>query len=268
MGHQWKVFAGIGLIYALLMILLVRGFGNTMGVDELKILLDEQFGDSSSQAITATSLFLYMVGGSATSTGDASTGVYRMILFVMASLAIIWALRQAYASRLTDKIRIRDSFYRGMSPLVPFLLVCLVIILELLPVGVGAFLFSTAITNGIAVEFIEKFLFGAIFAVTAILSLYLVLSTLFAVYVSALPDMTPMRALRSARNLVLHRRLTVLRKIILFIVLMSLLVAAVMIPVIIFWVAAAEWVFFAVTVLVLLVGHGFLYALYRELLNE
>ena len=56
---------------------------------------------------------------------------------------------------------------------------------------------------------------------------------MFALYIVTLPDMTPMKALRSARELVRYRRWTVLRKV-LFLPLMLLVVAAIiMVPIII-----------------------------------
>ncbi len=52
-----------------------------------------------------------------------------------------------------------------------------------------------------------------IFFLLAMLTLIYVKSSLFALYIVTLPDMTPMKALRSARELARYRRWTVLRKI-------------------------------------------------------
>ena len=261
-----KLFLGIALIYGILSLVLVRGFSIQSGLSELKDVLSAQFPGASGQALTASSLFIYMLGSSGST--DAGGSVYQTILFFVVSLATIWALRQAYASKLSQKIRIRDSFYRGMYPLVPFVLVGLVILLELIPVAIGGFLYSTVLANGIAVEFIEKFLFAALFALSVLLSLYLLVSTIFALYVVALPDMTPMRALRSARGLVRYRRIAVLRRLLFLFIFLLIAVALLVIPVILFATSFASWVLFALMTLGLIVAHSYGYALYRELLNE
>jgi len=262
-----KLFLGITLVYLVLSFLLVHGgLLNTSGLSDLKDLFAEQFPDASGQVATAAGLFLYLVGTSTSS--DGSGNVYQMVLLLTVSLALIWALRQAYASKLAQKIRIRDSFYRGMSPLVPFVLVFLVILIELVPMAIGSFLYSTVMQNGIAVEFIEKLLWAIFFGLTIILSVYLVMSTMFALYVVALPDMTPMRALRSSRSLVRYRRLSILRKIIVYVIFICVILALLMIPIILFAVTIAEVSFFVLTTLALTLSHSYFYALYRELLNE
>ena len=89
-----------------------------------------------------------------------------------------------------------------MYPLIPFILVLLVCCLQLLPLIIGSSLYSLVVSNGIAVQPIEKFVWALLFASLALLSLYMITSSLFALYISTLPDMTPMKALRSARELV------------------------------------------------------------------
>lgn len=265
--RRWKLFLGIAVIYGILVLVLVRGLGGTPGLQEMKQLLEEEFQGASGQTVTATSLFLYMLGTSG-ATNTADTSLYHSILVVVTSLAVIWALRQAYASKLSQTIRIRDSFYRGMSPLVPFLLVVAVLFIELIPVAVVGFLYTAVVNGGIAVLFIERFVWAFAFGLSVMLSLYLLCSTIFALYIAALPDMTPMRALRAARSLVRYRRLVVLRKILMFGIISFVAAALIMIPFLLFAVPIAEWVFFAITTIGVVVAHSYMYALYRELLNE
>lgn len=261
-----RLFLGIAFVFAFLSLLLVHGFSGSTGLGDIKDLLNQQFSGASGQALTASSLLVYIIGTSGSS--DPSGSVYQMILLTVCSLAIIWALRQAYASKLSLSIRVRDAFYRGMYPLVPFLLVALVILIELVPTAIGGFLYSTVVQNGIAVLFAEKLLWAILFGFMVLLTLYLVASTVFALYVVALPDMTPMRALRSSRRLVLHRRTAVLRKLIVLGLILLVAISLIMIPVILFIVSLASWVFFGLSMLMLVVVHSYVYALYRELLNE
>jgi hypothetical protein len=93
-------------------------------------------------------------------------------------------------------------------------------------------------------------------------------SSLFALYIVTLPDMTPLTALRSARQLVRYRRWTVLRKIFWLPVALLILAAVIMVPIIIWLTAIAQWVFFLLTMFSLVATHAYMYNLYRELLHE
>ncbi|MGB4758644.1 MAG: hypothetical protein WBP26_01175 [Candidatus Saccharimonadales bacterium] len=264
--RRWKLFLGIGVIYAGLTLFLVHGLSGFENLKDVKDIMQEGLGDEGTPAMVTATTFVYTLLTTNTARSTDAT-VYQSMLFVIVWLAAVWALRQSYATKLTEKIRIRDSFYRGMGQLIPFVLVVLVIFIELIPAAVGAFLYTT-ITNGIAVTGIEQALWACLLGCMVLLSLYLVLSTLFALYVSALPDMTPMHALRSARGLVRHRRLIVLARLIMLVLYWFLAVALILIPLIAFVPLMASWAFFVIGIVSFLVAHSYLYALYRELLNE
>jgi hypothetical protein len=89
-----------------------------------------------------------------------------------------------------------------------------------------------------------------------------------ALYVVTLPDMTPLTALRSARDLVRYRRLSVFRKLIFLPIALGVIMAVVMLPFIFVVPVLAQWVFFALSMLALIVGHAYFYVLYRELLPK
>jgi len=259
---EWKLFLGITLVYGLLTIVLVRGFGGSLNLTELKDTLESVFGGGLNQLATAASLFSYLVGSAGTSNSP-SGGVYQALLIIVMSLAVIWALRQVMAGK---KQKIRDAFYQGMYPFVQFTLVLVVIGLQLIPLLIGSWLYSTVINNGIAITSPEKLIWALLFFSMALLSLYMMCSSVFALYIVTLPDMTPMKALRSARQLVLHRRWVVLRKI-LFLPLAVLVIAGlIIIPLIMFLTPAAEWVFFVLSMFVLVFVHSYIYTLYRNLL--
>ena len=155
------LFAGITLVYGLLNLILVQGITGGTDVSELKdILSDINLGSLGS----GLSIFVVMVG-SAGNASSQTAGAYQVFLALIGSLAIIWALRQVLAG---VRLRIRDSFYRGMYPLVPFILVLLVVGLQLIPLLIGSSLYSLVISNGIAVYFIEKLLWGLLYALLAL----------------------------------------------------------------------------------------------------
>lgn len=259
-----KLFIGITLIYGLLNLVLVQGFAATTDVASLKQQLNQIFTGNFGSLATSFSVFVVLVG-SAGNGSSPTAGAYQFFLGLIVSLAIIWALRQIYAD---TKIRIRDAYYNGMTPLVPFLLVLLVIGLQLLPMLIGSTLYSVIINNGIAVYMIEKLLWLGVFLALSLASLYMISSSTIALYIVTLPGMTPMKALRSARHLVKRRRWVVMRKLLFLPLILFIVTAIIMLPIIIFATPLAQWVFFLLTMFALTVIHTYIYNLYRELIGE
>lgn len=258
--RHWKLFLGIVLIYGILNLVLVRGLSGGTDLSTVKSALR-----GTGSLTTGASLFLYLLGGSG-NTSSAGAGSYQMILVIIISLALVWSLRQVYAE---SQVRIRDAFYKGMYPLVPVILILLVIGLQLLPLIVGATVYSIVMSNGIAVGSLEHILWFLLLIFTSLLSLYMLCSSTFALYIATLPDMTPMKALKSARELVKHRRFLVARKILFLPLAMLIMAAIVMIPLILVVTPFASWAFFILSMIGLAVAQSYMYALYRELLiNE
>ncbi len=263
--HLWKykrVFGGITAIYLLATILLVKGLSIGSNVPEIKASLDEVLTGASGQLTTGISLFGYLVGNVSGVSGE-TAGTYQSIVLILISLALVWVLRQTYAG---NTIRVRDSFYKGMYPLIPFLVVLLVIGLQCIPLAIASWIFNATIVSGLAVTLIEQALWTLLVFLLALLTLYMVSSSIFALYVSTLPDMTPLKALRSTRDLVRNRRWAILRKVAFLPVVLFLAGAIIVVPVIIFLTPLAEWLFFVLSMLALVLSHGYFYKLYRELL--
>lgn len=261
---NWKLFGGIVLIYLLLTILLVKGLGVGGNLTELRANILGALHGRAAELTAGLTLFSVLVGTTNNTSTDVASA-YQSILLLLMSVIFIWALRQTMASKNT-KITIRDAFYKGVYPLIPFLLVLIVIGLQLVPLLLGNFLYSAVIATGLAVTAIEKALWIILIVLLALLSLYMVSSSIFALYIVTLPDTAPMQALRSARELVRHRRWMVLRKVIFLPIAMLVLSGFIIVPLIIISATAAEWLFFAMTMLGLAIVHSYFYMLYRELL--
>lgn len=258
------LFIGITLVYGLLNVILAQGLSGGTDVSTLKDTLNQIFTGHLGSLASGLSVFVVLVG-SAGNNSNPTAAAYQLFLALIASLAIIWALRQVLAG---TRIRVRDGYYRGMYPLIPFMLVLIVVGLQLIPLLIGSSLYSLVVTNGIAVLFVEKLVWALLFAVLALLSLYMMSSSVFALYIVTLPDMTPMKALRSARELVRYRRWTVLRKILALPLVLLIIAAIIMLPIIIWLTPLARYVFFLLTMFSLAGIHAYMYTLYRELLNE
>lgn len=263
---NWRLFGGIVVVYLVLTIVLVKGFGVSSGIAELKSTLQEVFDGKADQVATSFALFSVLLSN-ASSTASEVAGAYQSMLLTIVSLVLIWTLRQTQAGKMAT-VSIRDAFYKGLYPLVPFLLVLLVIGLQLIPLLIASFLYGVVFGSGLAVTPIEQGLWILLLSGLSLLSLYMVTSSVFALYIVTLPDMRPMQALHSARDLVRHRRWTIMRKVLFLPAILLIIAALIMVPLIIIAATLAEWLFFVLSMLSLAVVHSYMYGLYRELLKE
>lgn len=260
-GKHKKLFFGILFVQLILTLVLVRGFGVFFSdLPDTRDIVEELLGTDSALYTGATLIGVLLTSTSATSE---VAGLYGTLLLLIGSLATIWALRQTHAH---SKPKIKQAYYSGMYPVIPFLLVLLVILLQLLPLLIGNFLYNIVTTHGIAVTGLEQTIWILLFIGLGLLSLYMITSSLFALYIVTLPDVTPVQALRSARQLVLHRRMTVIRKLLFLPFVLVVIGIVIMLPIVIYLTAIAEVVFFVLSLVALLISHAYLYELYRKLL--
>ncbi len=259
--RNWKIFAIILLVYGVVDFVVVQGFSAGHDYTSAKQTLKGLFSGSSADVASGTALFLYMLGSTAQPASTAA-GPYQFMWIMISSLAFIWTLRQVYAH---NRVRARDAFYRGMYPLIPFVLVLAVVALELVPAILGGVIFSV-VSGGVASTEIERVMWALVFGLLILLSVYLLVSSIFALYIICLPDMTPIKALSASRQLAFSRRWAVLRKVIFLPAVLLIVGGLIMVPVILFVPVIASWLFFGLTLAALPVLHSYYYALYRSLL--
>ncbi|HET7320466.1 MAG TPA: hypothetical protein VFI84_02675 [Candidatus Saccharimonadales bacterium] len=258
-----KLFIGITLVYGLLNLVLVQGLASNTDVTSLKSTLNSAFTGHLRELTSSLTVFVVLVGSAGNGSSN-TAGAYQLFLVLITSLAVIWALRHVLAG---EAVRVRDTYYRGMYPLIPFILVLCVIGLQLLPLIIGTGLYSLVVSNGISVG--GEIVFWALLAIAlSALSIYWLCYSLFALYIVTLPDMTPLKALRSARELVRYRRAQIVRKVLWLPLVLLVVAAIIMLPIIIWLTALAQWVFFLLTMFSVVAIHTYMYLLYRELLNE
>lgn len=221
--------------------------------------LREQTSDQSriGQAFTD---FGSLAGGAGWSSTETNSAL-QSILFIIASLAVIWALRQLLAG---EKVTVKQAYYLGMTPLVPFILLLFVIILQLLPMTIGAAILGIVSTGAFGVA--ATLVFAAAFLLLATWSIYMLSCSVIALYIVTLPEMRPRQALRSAKRLILGRRLSVMRRIMFLPLLILLALAVIFIPILLIIPPLAAPLFFIFSGLSVFVSHTYLYNLYRRLL--
>jgi hypothetical protein len=259
-----KLFIGVIAIYGLLNMLFVQGYANSTDITNWHNSLDKTLHGNLASIGSGVSIFAVMVGSSSNGSTSAS-GAYQVILLLIVSLALIWSLRQVAGG---TAVRIRDAYYRGMFPLVPFVLVLVVVGLELLPAVIGGVLFTEVMANGIASSGLEKIVWSSIFIGSIGITLFLIVSSIFALYIVTLPDMTPLKALRSARELVRYRRWTLLVKLLYVPIVLLVAISVILAPVVLFVTSATQVVFFAVSLVAFAALHAYLYTLYKEMLHD
>lgn len=263
--HIWahkKLFGGIVLIYIALSMLLVRGFSITTDLGTAKEAFSELFKGSLSNAASFVSVLAVLVGNS--SPASQAAGIYQSVIYIIITLTVIWALRQTYAK---EKITLKDSFYKSTTPLVPYILVTMVIGLQLLPIVISSVVYGFVMGSGIVSGAAQVVIIAIPLFLMAVWSIYMISASVFALYIVTLPGSTPLQALRAAKKVVRYRRWTVIRKFLFMPTILVALLLLIMLPVIVWVPVIAEVVFIVASSSMLVLGNGYMYAFYRELIK-
>jgi len=258
---SWRKLLGIVVVYLVLNIVFASWFGAITGaISNIKADFNTTGGHHFISAITGFGSLL----GSAGTSSSSTSSVLQSMLIVVESLVIIWALRQLLAGK---PILVKEAYYRSMAPFIPFLLVIAVIIIQLLPVIFGTTLVGAILSAVFNSSGLLTIIFGIIFAALAAWSIYLVSSSIFALYIVTLPDMQPVQALRSAKNLVQYRRWTLLRRLLFLPIFVVLVAAIIIVPLILYATWFVAPIFYFLGMVAILFIHSYLYSLYRSLLD-
>ena len=259
--QHWRPLGGIVIVYLLLNIVFASGISNVSNAfDSIKANLN---ANNSNGFAHAASGFASLVG-SAGASGSATGSTFQSVLFIIESLVIIWALRHLLSGQA---ISVKQAFYKSMAPLIPFLLVIFVIIIQLLPVTIGATVLTAVATSVFTGSSAATLVSAIAFIGLAAWSIYMVSASVFALYIVTLPDIQPRQALRSARDLVRFRRLIVIRKVFFLPLLILAIMAVIIVPLILYLPFIVPAVFYVLSMLAILFVHAYLYSLYRGLIE-
>jgi hypothetical protein len=260
-GEHWQPLGGIVLIYLILNVIFASAIGN----------ISTSFSTIKSDLNTAGGhAFWHAAGGfgsliaSSGASGSATGSTLQSVLFVLESLVIIWALRHLMAGQ---SISVKLAYYKAMTPLVPFLLVIGMIIIQLLPVTIGSVVLAAISTSVFTSSSLATVFSIIAFILLVAWSLYMVSASIFALYIVTLPETQPRQALRAAKDLVRFRRLLVLRKVFFLPIFVLLAMAVIIIPLILWASFLVPYVFYLLSMLAILFFHTYFYSLYRSLLG-
>ncbi len=254
---EWRTFSGITLVYGLGVFIFVKSFSISASTDVAST-TTTGVGGKVQEAFSQLGTIL----ADANSSLSAASSVYQIIVSTIIALAFIWTFRKVLSD---EKVSVKASLYEGMTPLVKYLLVLSMFGVQLIPMAIGGSLFGMILQSGF---FFGAEIWGAgfVFALLCLWSLRMITHTVFALFITTLPDITPVKALRSAKKMVYRRRLNIWRKFGLALTAIAFAGFILMLPFVLWWPTAAPLMFFVVTVLFMPVGQAFLYTLYREIL--
>lgn len=254
---NWRIFLAVTGIYGVLELALVHGLGAQLNLAKL--------ATSHDKVVNGINIFSGLLGSSGGGQDSQTASLYQIILLVFVSLALIWVLRQLQA-KPKQALRAKQAYYQSTYALLPFLGVLLLIGLQMIPMLIGTAIYGTAVGNGLVLGGLEMTVWLTLFLALSIWSVYMLSASAMALYIVTLPNMTPLRAWRSAKQLVAGRRWQVVRKIVFLPCVLLLGLIAAVLPFAIWLGVLAEWVYFLAAISLVPLAHTYLYKLYKELL--
>jgi hypothetical protein len=227
-----KALLGLAAIYLVLFTILV-GIGSQENYKSLADGLQETnesiTGGDFSQISQAGLLFFTIATVGITETPTEAQQIFIILLGLLVWLTTVWLLRNRLAGH---KVKLRDALYNAGAPIVPLFLIVLIILVQLIPVLLTIIGYEAATATGLLTSGVEAMLFWFAAVFMAILSVYWITSSIFGLVIATLPGMYPLKALRSAGDLVLGRRVRILLRWTWMFVMIGLAWAIILIPLI------------------------------------
>jgi hypothetical protein len=275
-----KVFIWLAVIYAMLTMVLV-GIGSQETYNSLSSTLQDTgsqiFQGNLGQLGQAALLFVSIGSSGLNSSPTEAQQIYIVLLGLLVWLTTVWLLRSLLAGH---KVKMRDGLYSAGAPIIATLLVVLVLIVQLIPVGLAAVGYAAATSTGLLGGGVAAMLFWFVAALLVTLSLYWITSTFFALIIVTLPGMYPIKALKTAGDMVVGRRLRILLRILWMMVSIVIAGAVVFIPIILIdtglthiWPAVANVPVVPISltlfsVIAFIWAASYIYLLYRRVVDD
>ena len=203
--------------------------------------------------------------------------VYAGLITILTWLTSVWLLRNILAGH---KVKVRDGLYSAGAPIVSTFIVLLVFVVQLLPIALALIGYSAASASGLLAGGVEAMLFWVVALLLAMLSLYWITSTFFALIIVTLPGMYPFRALKVAGDMVVGRRLRIMYRLLWGGLNIVVVWALIMIPVImidswmktiwtaISWFPTLPIILLVLTTLTVIFASSYVYLLYRKVVID
>ncbi len=231
-SHQtFLLLALLSAIFTVLMVGTASQDTYTALTDTLRQTGTDVFQGNLGELGKAGLLFATAVTGGLSQTLTEAQQIYAGLIALLTWLTTIWLLRNLLAGH---KVKLRDGLYNAAAPLLSTFIIALVLVVQLLPLAFALIGYSAALASGLLSGGVEAMLFWLVAGLLGLLSIYWITSTLIALVIVTLPGMYPLRALQTAGDLTIGRRVRILLRLG-WMMLVSLVAwVVVMIPVILF----------------------------------
>ncbi|MEK9195909.1 MAG: hypothetical protein AAB914_00925 [Patescibacteria group bacterium] len=257
-----KILLGLAVSYTLIQLMLVLIFSSGIDLNEAKSQIKDLLGGDAPAYTVAYSFtsYLFVTIGQR---NNEIVGVYQNFVTIVFMLATIWVVRQRTAG---EKFGFRDIFYKSQYPFIQFLVVIFAIGLSMVPMMIAGFLYAVTITGGIAVTILEQGLWLFLCFLLVLLTLYVLVPCLIAMYVVTLPEVSPMTAIKSSWNLLADRRFAVGMRVVAGYIFVLVFIAILMMILSYLLTSASELIFYFLSFMSVLIINIYTYKIYRELL--
>lgn len=195
---------------AILLVIGVSQYAQYQSAQDMASLFSGEAADGLTRgALEIGVLLLSVLGGGQNVNLTETQQIVSGFIYLFVALTTIWLMRR----RLADSdVRFRDGLYSAGAPIIAVGVICIVGLLQLLPLAIA--------TN--VVSMLGGALQGLLFEIGAtagliligVITLYWLVTTVFAAIVATIPGMYPFEAWRSARQLVSGRRTALLLRFI------------------------------------------------------
>lgn len=156
-----------------------------------------------------------------------TTAVFTVLIFLMIWLVGIFLVRHVKAGH---KVTLRDGLYNAMTPLLSSLVVFIVASVQCVPIFLVTIAYAAAIKTDFLTMPFYALLFLGFAGLMFILSGYLLSSSLIALVAVSAPGLYPLKALTTASELMMGRRIRFILRIIALILVVGVMCAIVLLP--------------------------------------
>ena len=241
---NWKLFLPLLVITVILNVVFV-GIMSEANYVQFQDILDETSvqvagGDIGNVAKAGLLLISTITTGGLSGESSEAATAFGVLIFLIVWLTTIFLLRHRLAKH---KVKLRDGLYNAMTPLISTFLVFVVAVIQCVPIFILMIVYSAAVQTEFLATPFYALLFFIFAALMILLSGYLLSSSLMAFVAVSAPGLYPMKALRTASDLMMGRRVKFIIRLIALVIALALVWVIVMLPLIVFdlFMKTFEW---------------------------
>lgn len=254
----WRPLLGILIVYGVINFIFITSIALLPSSESLKLQIEELFGGDVNRFVSSITL----VGLTVYDVASPSNTMLQIILFIIASMAFVWALRKL---RGLKKFKVRQAYYEGTSNIIATMLVVMLLLLTLAPASVGAAVISFGLP--IAGTGLEEFIVYLIGTLFILLSLYWLAVWWPAFYIVMLSGTTPINSMRASAELTKKIRARIFIRLFFILVILVMLFFSIALPVSLLWQRLIPATVYITIFMLFGVMHVMLFSLYRNIVD-